>query len=134
MSGKLWLKEKSGPISAGPFSAQMRTTLAPGDTAPVLVPLDRRLPDGPWKARLTLASGRVERTVTATVTFPRAGTWGSSIIPDFTQWPPMLSWGLGTVPAILAAFGIRHLKGRRPKRRHRRRRPRRLRTPGPVGP
>ncbi|MEV0961320.1 hypothetical protein AB0J25_01645 [Streptomyces sp. NPDC049910] len=32
------------------------------------MPLEPRLPDGPWKAALTVQSGTVQRTSTATVT------------------------------------------------------------------
>ncbi|MFC7642411.1 hypothetical protein ACFQX6_16745 [Streptosporangium lutulentum] len=45
------------------------------------VTLDQRMPDGPWKAELTLTSGMVKRTVTATLTFPRSGM-GLAVSPD----------------------------------------------------
>jgi hypothetical protein len=115
MSGKLWLSEGPAGLRAGPYLVTRGTTLAPGDTGAVSVALNDQLPNGPWKAKLALASGRVKETATATVTFPSAGMWGSSIVPDianFTQWPPILSWGLAAVSTILAALGIRHLKRR----------------------
>ncbi|WP_217503722.1 DUF916 domain-containing protein [Streptomyces lunaelactis] len=112
MSGKLWLSEGPAGLRAGPFPVTRGTTLAPGDTGLVSVALDDGLPNGPWKARLSLASGRVKETVTATITFPSVGMQGSSVIPDFAQRPSTLSWGLGALLAILAAVGIRRLKRR----------------------
>ncbi|MFD9220492.1 peptidase [Streptomyces sp. NPDC060064] len=112
MSGKLWLSEGPAGLRAGPYPATRGTTLAPGDTGLVSVALDDSLPNGPWKARLSLASGRVQETITANVTFPSAGMQGSSVVPDFAQWPPILSWGLGALAAILAVVGILRLKRR----------------------
>ncbi|MFG2887753.1 peptidase [Streptomyces sp. NPDC048297] len=70
ISGALSLSDGPGRLRAGPFSADTGTTLAPGDLAEAVVPLDARLPDGPWTAALTLKSGLVEHTARATVTFP----------------------------------------------------------------
>ena len=70
MSGSLSLTEGPGGLSAGPFPAELGTTLAPGDVTPVAVVLDNAISGGPWTATLTLRSGRVERTAKATITFP----------------------------------------------------------------
>lgn len=83
LSGRLWLSDGPGGLHAGPFQVRTGTTLAPGDSAAVLVHLDPRLPDGPWRVRLTLESGRVRHTVTGTLTFPRrAGAWGLPALLD----------------------------------------------------
>lgn len=73
MSGELELTDGPGGISAGPFDAQLGTTLGIGQREPVLVELDPDLPDGPWKATLTMRSGEREKTVTADITFPEPG-------------------------------------------------------------
>lgn len=73
MNGTLSLSGGPGGLSAGPFPATTGVTLAPGDTMPITVLLNKQVPDGPWKARLTLASGLVQQTVTFTFTFPRSG-------------------------------------------------------------
>ena len=70
LSGDLELDDGPGSLSAGPFDVQLGTTLAPRDTAAARVVLDKDLPDGPWKATVTIRSGRLEKTSTATVTFP----------------------------------------------------------------
>lgn len=83
MNGTLSLSDGPLSMSAGPFAVELGTTLNPGDNVPVTVLLDKRLPNGPWQARLTLGSGLVERTVTATLTFPSAAaSIGASVGPD----------------------------------------------------
>ncbi|HVB27011.1 MAG TPA: BACON domain-containing carbohydrate-binding protein [Mycobacteriales bacterium] len=79
MTGSLRLSNGPAGLAAGPFPVQLGTTLAIGDTEPVTVPLDPRLPAGPWLVRLDLRSGLVEHAVTATLTFPT--TPGSSAKP-----------------------------------------------------
>lgn len=75
LSGKLWLTNGPGGLSAGPFEAKLGTTLGLEQTEPVLVRLDRAIPAGPWDARIVLRSGTTEREATATITFPgRAAT------------------------------------------------------------
>jgi hypothetical protein len=70
IAGKLTLSDGPGALSAGPFPTQLATTLAPGEDAPVTVRLDEQLPDGPWKVRIALRSGLIERTAVATIRFP----------------------------------------------------------------
>ncbi|TDC83899.1 hypothetical protein E1193_07430 [Micromonospora sp. KC606] len=77
MDGHLWLSGGGGRINAGPFRAQKSATLAPGNGGRVTFLLDEQLADGPWDAKITLESGRIQRTFTGTLTFPdRAGAWG----------------------------------------------------------
>jgi hypothetical protein len=73
LSGTLRLLAGPGGLSAGPFPANLGITLAIGDTAPVTIALDKRLPAGPWDARITLHSGLLERSARATITFPDTG-------------------------------------------------------------
>jgi hypothetical protein len=74
MSGSLMLINGPGSLSAGPYRASLGLTLGVGGSGQITVPLDKRLPDGPWTAQLTLASGVVQHTVEARLTFPeRAG-------------------------------------------------------------
>jgi hypothetical protein len=73
MTGELRLSAGPGGLEAGPFPADLGTTLAIGGTQPVSVALDERLPAGPWDASITLRSGLTERTVDATLTFPASG-------------------------------------------------------------
>lgn len=70
LRGELMLGDGPGGASAGPFAAEVGTTLGPGDAAPVTVLLDPQLPDGPWFATVTMHSGRVTRAAEGTITFP----------------------------------------------------------------
>lgn len=72
MSGNLSLTNGPGGLSAGPFPAELGTTLGIGQSQPVTVVLDKALPAGPWNARIDLTSGLLERAAEATITFPEA--------------------------------------------------------------
>jgi hypothetical protein len=80
MSGTLQLSAGPGGLRAGPFPATLGVTLAIGDTEPVTITLDRRLPAGPWDALVTLRSGLIQNSARATITFPTA-TASSSPYP-----------------------------------------------------
>ncbi|MGJ6964627.1 hypothetical protein ACSDR0_22195 [Streptosporangium sp. G11] len=106
MNGALSLTEGPGGLQAGPFPADLGVTLLPGAAAPVTVTMDRRMPDGPWKGRLTLMSGKVKRAVTATFTFPATGE-GFSVEPDENHLPLVgLVAGL-VVPATVLGIVVR---------------------------
>lgn len=73
MSGALRLQDGPGGLNAGPFEANLGTTLATDTIERVTIYLDERLPAGPWNAQITLRSGLVERSAHATITFPAVG-------------------------------------------------------------
>lgn len=80
LSGQLQLDDGPGSLKAGPFPVQLGTTLAPNDSAPATVKLDKGLPNGPWKATVTIRSGEVERKAEAKITFPSdAGAAGDAV-------------------------------------------------------
>jgi hypothetical protein len=70
MSGALQLSHGPGGLSAGPFAANLGTTLAIGATEPIMIMLDKQIPDGPWHVLVTLRSGLLERSARAIVDFP----------------------------------------------------------------
>lgn len=70
MSGDLQLTNGPGGLSAGPFKANLGSTLGLGQTEPLLVTLDKAVPNGPWNARVVLRSGTTAREASATITFP----------------------------------------------------------------
>jgi hypothetical protein len=69
MSGTLQLSAGPGGLNAGPFPANLGTTLAIGATEPITITLGRQIPDGPWHALVTLRSGLLERSARATIDF-----------------------------------------------------------------
>jgi hypothetical protein len=70
LRGELTLDQGPGGLSAPPFPVVLGTTLGVGDTEPVSIPLSSAITGGPWRARLTLRSGRLERRAEAQLTFP----------------------------------------------------------------
>jgi CheY-like chemotaxis protein len=74
MNGSMELRNGPGGLNAGPFPASLGTTLPIGATEPVTIALDKALPDGPWDARITLRSGLLEESATATLIFPAPGS------------------------------------------------------------
>jgi hypothetical protein len=81
VAGTLDLTDGPAGLAAGPFAVNQTVTIAPGESQDILMTLDASLPDGPWTASLTLTSGLLERTATATLTFPDAGE-GETVAPD----------------------------------------------------
>lgn len=83
MQGELSLAGGPGGLAAGPFPAEVGTTVAVGATAAVLVSLDADFPTGPWNARLVMRSGLLERAAEAAITFPRAaGEVGPRVLAE----------------------------------------------------
>jgi hypothetical protein len=95
MNGTLKLLSGPGGLSAGPFEANLGTTLAIGDTGSVTITLDEEIPAGPWDARITLRSGLLERTAAAIITFPVAGAAPSvRTSPVRPGWLTLIAAGL----------------------------------------
>jgi hypothetical protein len=76
MSGTLTLSKVTGPLTAGPYTVAVGTTLAPGQSEPVTTAITDPVDAGPWNATISLQSGLLSQTYTAEVTFP--DTPGSS--------------------------------------------------------
>jgi hypothetical protein len=118
MTGTLSLSDGPASLSAGPFPARLGTTLGIGDSEAVTVPLDQRIPDGPWKVRLTLASGMVEHTVTATLTFPDSGVGravkASRLLSSHTiAWSALIALGAaGTAGLAFRRSAVRRRRAR----------------------
>ncbi|RJT84684.1 hypothetical protein D6T64_21275 [Cryobacterium melibiosiphilum] len=104
----------NGPagLSAGPFTVQQATTLAPGDSGEVVFTLSDELPNGPWDATLSLKSGLVEREVTATITFPDAGV-GETVAPNEAPVLLITLVSSGVLLLLIAAGTLIVLRRRR---------------------
>lgn len=116
ISGSLTLRDGPGGLSGGPYPARLGTTLAPGETEPVVVDIDRAVVDGPWTARLTLRSGLVERTVEAGLRFPdgpgqeappvdieRLGAEGNEVLTPLRLLPALAI----PIVAVVVAYVVR---------------------------
>lgn len=104
MSGTLSLTAGPGGLSAGPFPAELGTTLPPGGSSPVVVVLDPAIRGGPWVATLTLRSGPLERAAKATVTFPDEA--GQQAEPVAAEQLPLVKDPDILVPLAGALIGL----------------------------
>ena len=115
MKGSLVLTNGPGGLTAGPFPAELGSTLAIGDTQAVRIALDERLPDGPWDAVVTLESGLTQRSANASITFPASGSAASVLIEPSPGPPwPLVLIGTG-IAVLLAVAGWVLRRGRRPR-------------------
>jgi hypothetical protein len=69
--GSLTLSGGPGGVRAGPFPVKLGVPLGPGGSKSAGVLLDKRLPRGPWRARMQLRARLMQRVAVATITFPR---------------------------------------------------------------
>jgi hypothetical protein len=84
LDGTTRLTGGPGGTSAGPFSAQQVTTLAPGQSWTMTFVPASRIPNGPWTATITLVSGLTTRTGIATIQFS-----GSPVTTGWTTHLPI---------------------------------------------
>jgi hypothetical protein len=86
LRGDLTLSQGPDGLRAGPIEAALGTVLAPGVSEPVTVGLTAGLPRGPWRVDLSLSSGSLQRSTSATITFPaRAGAVKVSTTAGFPR-------------------------------------------------
>ncbi|WP_371778406.1 peptidase [Streptosporangium subroseum] len=113
LTGDLRLTEGPGGMSAGPFDVELGTTLPPGGTGTATVALSDQVPDGPWKARIRLRSGLVERLAQATIRFPSSAGLAAAVPTDADLLPVAIAAGL-----VLAATGLTVVLLRRRRTAH----------------
>jgi len=104
LSGSLSLSDGPGGLAVGPFPATLGTTLAIGDTEPVLITLNDQLPAGPWTAKLTFKSGLTSHAAKARLTFPSTVGQGSTVPVDHftvTWWMIVLAVAGALLLALL---------------------------------
>lgn len=76
ISGTIALSNGPGGLKTGPIRTDSTVTLAPGQSGTTTATFDRRLQPGPWLGTISLASGLIAHTATATITF----TTGAAVI------------------------------------------------------
>jgi hypothetical protein len=112
LSGTVSLSGGPGGLSAGPFAAEVVTTLGVTQTGDVTTALDPALPSGPWTVQVTLRSGLLERTTEGTVTFPAPGATAPVAVPapafPWASWAPWILLAL-----VAAALIVRAIRRRR---------------------
>jgi len=100
LSGTVTLSSVTGELTAGPYPAQLGTTLAPGQSEPVWFLPTSQVTDGPWNATVTLHSGLIQQAYHATITFPR----GPGIAPSAAARPA--GGGLSFMTILIGAILI----------------------------
>jgi hypothetical protein len=121
MTGDLDLSNGPGGLAAGPFPADLGSTLAIGDTRKVRVTLDEALPDGPWDAVITLESGLIKRRAEARLTFPVAGEAAAVAVTEPRSGPPwrLLVGAAGLLLLVLVmGWGARRRRSDRHRPAH----------------
>jgi hypothetical protein len=113
MNGTMSLTDGPGGLNAGPFPAALGVSLAIADTEPVTITLDKVLPAGPWKAKITLKSGLVTRTGEATLTFPEAGSAPAVLAKPSSSSSWMLPAVGGAGVLVLAGVGTGVFRARK---------------------
>jgi len=98
LSGTVTLSSVTGELTAGPYPAQLGTTLAPGQSEPVWFVPTSQVTDGPWNATVTLHSGLTQEAYRAKITFPR----GPGTAPPGAARPA--SGGLGFITILAGAI------------------------------
>lgn len=106
LSGSLRLSDGPGGLSAGPFNAELGRTLGIGESEPVLIDLDKAIPNGPWTARLVMKAGLLEKDAEAKLTFPAApGAAGPNVKPASHRSNTTLVV-VGVLLAVLGALAL----------------------------
>jgi hypothetical protein len=94
-SGSLTLSDGPGGLRTRPLPVELGAALAPNHSRQATVPIDSRLPRGPWRVHLKLRSGPIQRTAEATITFARPAP---AAIPQPAEAAPQRS--------KLATYGV----------------------------
>jgi hypothetical protein len=111
MIGSLTLSNADFATKAGPFKLSQGATILPGGSGEVAVRLDKPLVPGMWDIELTLASGTLEHTATATLHVPGP-------VPRTPWWRGTIAVASATALVIIVGllFFVRYLLRRRPSR------------------
>jgi hypothetical protein len=109
VSGTLRLTDGPGGLSASPLAVRLGSTLSVGESEPIEVALNNRIPVGRWHIRMSLQGGGLERSAATTLTLP--GT---------TSHRGWLSLAIGLVVFAGIALLLVDRRNRRPRPGYRR--------------
>jgi hypothetical protein len=107
LSGTAGLTGGPANTAAGPFTEQQVITLAPGQSGNVTFTPPRSLPNGPWRAKVTLVSGLTTATATATVVFSVASQAGLSMVSWLGITLGVLAVAIAVAVALILAHSAR---------------------------
>jgi hypothetical protein len=118
LSGHALLSAGPGGTAAGPFPEQQIIVLAPGQADNVTFAPGKRLPTGPWHAKVTLVSGFTTATARQTIAFSAtARTAAAWFRLPVTIWALVLIASLIAIAVFLVRrYGSYPLRARRARR------------------
>jgi hypothetical protein len=111
LNGSVRLTDGPGGTSSGPFPAQRIVTLAPGQSWNMTFAAPKSLPEGSWRATVTLASGLTTARATTTIELTSIVTAQAAL--SAMQWIWLALVGLVLVLVIAMAWYAR--QHRRPQ-------------------
>jgi hypothetical protein len=113
LSGTVRLADGPGNTSSGPFRTQKIVTLAPGQSWNLTFAAPKSLPDGSWRATVTLTSGLTTATATATVRLAPAVATQAAL--SAMQWIGLSLGGLVLVLVIvMGRYALQHRRRQAP--------------------
>jgi hypothetical protein len=113
LNGSVRLADGPGNTTSGPFSAQRIVTLAPGQSWNMTFAAPRSLPDGSWRATVTLVSGMTTATATATIRLAPAVAAQAGL--SAMQWIWLSLGGLVLIlVVVMGGYALRHRRRQAP--------------------
>jgi hypothetical protein len=111
LDGSVRLTDGPGGSSAGPFASRQIITLAPGQSGNMSFAPPKSLPDGPWRAKVTLTSGITTNVATGTVRF--AALTASRFQLGLLAWSGIALGGIVLIGALAVLLRRHALRRRR---------------------
>jgi hypothetical protein len=111
LDGTARLTDGPGGTSSGPFPAQRIVTLAPGQSWNMTFAAPKSLPEGSWRATVTLASGLTTATATTTIALTSIVTAQAAL--SAMQWIWLALGGLVLALVVAMAWYAQQHRGRR---------------------
>lgn len=111
LNGSVRLTDGPGGTSSGPFPAQRIVTLAPGQSWNMTFAAPKSLPQGSWRAAITLASGSTKATAATTIQLSAIAA--AQAAQSSTQWIWLVLGGLVVVLVVATGWYARQYRRRR---------------------
>jgi hypothetical protein len=106
VAADLTLAGMTGSLTAGPYPADLGTTIAPGTTGDLAVFIGDPIAAGPWKATIVATSGTLSQTSEAELTFPETGSADTVAATAETGLPLWLLLLLVAVALLLITAAV----------------------------
>jgi hypothetical protein len=111
LNGSVRLTDGPGGTSSGPFPAQRIVTLAPGQSWNMTFAAPKSLPQGSWRAAITLASGLTKATAATTIQL--SAITAAQAAQSSTQWIWLALGGLAVALVVATGWYARQYRRRR---------------------